>query len=63
MGVPACPWLRRAPDGRIRHLPLLDHLEKMGYNRVSFEHASAEELVYYRPDQLVARELLVITRN
>jgi tRNA (guanine10-N2)-dimethyltransferase len=53
----------RAPDGRIRHLPMLDHLEKMGYNRVRFEHASAEELVYYRPDQLVARELLVITRN
>jgi tRNA (guanine10-N2)-dimethyltransferase len=59
LAVPA--W--RGPDGRIRHLPLLDHLEKMGYNRVSFEHASAEELVYYRPDQLVARELLVITRN
>lgn len=53
----------RAPEGRIRHLPLLDHLEEMGYNRVSFEHASAEQLVYYRPDQLVARELLVITRK
>jgi tRNA G10 N-methylase Trm11 len=59
LAVPA--W--RAPDGRIHHLPLLDHLEKMGYNRMSFEHASEEQLVYFRPDQLVAREMLVITRN
>lgn len=59
LAIPA--W--RGPDGHIRHLPLLDHLEKMGYNRVSFEHADSEALVYYRPEQLVARELLVITRN
>jgi tRNA G10 N-methylase Trm11 len=59
LAVPA--W--NSPTGKIYHLPLLDHLEKMGYNRVSFEHARAEELVYYRPDQLVARELLVITRK
>ncbi len=59
LAVPA--W--RGPNERIHHLPLLDHLEKMGYNRVSFEHARNEELVYFRPEQLVARELLVITRN
>ena len=58
LAVPA--W--KAPNGRIYHLPLLDHLEKMGYNRVSFEHAEAHDLVYYRPEQIVARELLVITR-
>jgi tRNA (guanine10-N2)-dimethyltransferase len=59
LAVPA--W--RAPDGHIHHLPMLDHLEKMGYNRVSFEHARDVDLVYFRPDQIVARELLVITRN
>jgi tRNA G10 N-methylase Trm11 len=59
LAIPA--W--RSPDGRIYHLPLLDHLEKMGYNRVSFEHARNKELVYFRPEQLVARELLVITRK
>jgi len=59
LAVPA--W--RAPNGRIHHLPLLDLLSEMGYNRVSFEHASEEQMVYYRPDQLVARELLVITRK
>lgn len=59
LAVPA--W--RAPNGRMHHLPLLDLLSEMGYNRVSFEHASEAEMVYYRPDQLVARELLVITRK
>jgi len=59
LAVPA--W--RAPNGYVHHLPLLDHLEKMGYNRISFEYASDTELVYFRPDQIVARELLVITRK
>jgi len=59
LAVPA--W--KSPSDHISHLPLLDHLEEMGYNRVSFEHARNAELVYYRPEQLVARELLVITRK
>lgn len=59
LAIPA--W--KAPDGTIFHLPLLDHLEKIGYNRMSFKHSSEQELVYYRPDQIVARELLVITRK
>jgi len=59
LAIPA--W--RAPNGHVHHLPLLDHLEDMGYNRVSFEHVRSPELLYYRPDQLVARELLVITRK
>ena len=59
LGIPA--W--KSPNGKIYHLPLLDHLEEIGYNRVSFRHSSEQELVYYRPDQIVARELLVITRK
>ena len=45
------------------HLPLLDQISDLGYNRMSFEHASNENLVYYRENQIVARELLVIIRN
>jgi len=59
VAVPA--WIN--PNGKIHHLPALDHLEKMGYNRVSFMHAGEAEMVYYRSDQTVARELLVITRK
>ena len=51
------------PSGRNHGLPFLDHLLEMGYNRISFEHLGASELVYFRPDQIVARELLVITRK
>ncbi|HSX29139.1 MAG TPA: hypothetical protein VLE73_01110 [Candidatus Saccharimonadales bacterium] len=59
LAVPA--W--KAPNGHIHHLAALDHLEKMGYNRLQFEHAPEDELVYYRPEQTVARELLVIIRK
>lgn len=59
LAVPA--W--KAPNGRLHHLSVLDHLSDIGYNRVSFAGARPEELVYYRPDQIVARELLVITRK
>lgn len=59
LAVPA--W--QAPNGRLYHLGLLDQLGVLGYNRVSFSWASEQEMVYRRPDQLVARELLVITRK
>lgn len=59
LAIPA--W--RGPNGQLHRLPLLDHLEKLGYNRTRFEHAKDTDLVYFRPEQLVARELLVITRK
>ncbi len=59
LAIPA--WIN--PNGRINRLPLLDHLEKIGYNRISFEHARQQELIYSRPGQIVGRELLVITRK
>jgi tRNA G10 N-methylase Trm11 len=59
LAVPA--WQVR--NNQFKHLPLLDSLEEIGYNRLRFEHAGNDELIYYRADQLVARELLVITRK
>jgi tRNA G10 N-methylase Trm11 len=59
LAIPA--WQQK--PGRFIHLPTLDHLEKLGYNRVSFEHSRVQELIYSREDQIVARELLVITRK
>jgi tRNA (guanine10-N2)-dimethyltransferase len=59
LAIPA--W--QAPNGHMHHLSVLDQLEVLGYNRVSFSWASEQEMVYRRPDQLVARELLVITRK
>jgi tRNA (guanine10-N2)-dimethyltransferase len=44
-------------------LPLLDHLEKIGYNRMSFKNVDTNDLIYFRPNQLVARQLLVLSRK
>jgi tRNA G10 N-methylase Trm11 len=59
LAVPA--WQTR--PNHFKFLPLIDQIEDLGYNRVSFEHSGDEDLVYYRPDQFVARQLLVITRK
>ncbi len=48
---------------QFKHLPCLDDLEKLGYTRVSFAHASNKELIYFRDDQFVARELVVLVRK
>jgi len=59
LAVPA--WHTR-PD-KFKHLPLIDSLSELGYNRVSFEHVRDDQLIYYRPGQTVARQLIVITRK
>jgi tRNA G10 N-methylase Trm11 len=48
---------------QIRHLPVLDDLESLGYNRIDFEHANREDLIYHREDQIVGRELVVLTKE
>jgi tRNA G10 N-methylase Trm11 len=58
----AVPAWQTKPD-QFKHLPLIDQISDLGYNRVSFEHVREENLLYYREDQIVARELLVITRK
>ncbi len=58
LAVPA--WITRSG---VKHLKTLDSLEELGYNRLSFVHADNQDLIYYRKDQIVARELLVLTRK
>ena len=58
IAVPA--W--NTPDG-IRHLPLIDHLSEMGYNQHSFSHVDNRGLLYYRSDQVVARELVIVSKR
>jgi hypothetical protein len=48
--------------GQFKHLPVLDSLRELGYNRISFEHARDSELIYFREDQIVARELLILEK-
>ena len=63
-GTPLCiaapAWFVR---GQIYHLPSLDDLESLGYNRIDFVHANREDLVYHRTDQVTGRELVVLTKE
>jgi hypothetical protein len=59
IGVPA--W--RANDGTFTHLPLTQQLGTLGYQQLSLKTATLEQLLYYRDDQVVARELLVLVKK
>lgn len=50
-------------NNHFKHLSVLDQLTDLGYNRIALEHAGFNDLLYYRPDQLVARELVILIRN
>lgn len=56
LAVPA--WQVRLGDHK--SLPLVDQIHDLGYNQVSFEHAP-EPLIYSRKDQIVARQLIILT--
>lgn len=53
----------QAPSGHVHHLTALDQLSDLGYNRVRFSWAKEQEMVYRRPDQVVARELVVLIKK
>ena len=58
LAVPA--W--KTPNGYL-HLPVLDQLDKLGYNQLVFSHVDAKHLVYARADQIVARQLVVLQKQ
>lgn len=64
-GTPLCvavpAW--RDANGSFHHLPLTRQLETLGYSRPTLKNVKAEELLYYREDQVVARELLVLVKS
>jgi tRNA G10 N-methylase Trm11 len=63
-GTPLCiavpAW--RSSDGSFTHLPLIRELKKLDFTPKKFTAVSSEQLLYYREDQVVARELLVLTK-
>lgn len=63
-GTPLCvavpAW--RATTDHITHLALIDRLAHLGYTRHNFSTVQNDQLLYYRENQVVARELLVLTR-
>jgi len=63
-GTPLCiavpAW--RDKTGQFTHLPLIATIARLGYKPHEFTNISQNDLLYYRADQIVARELLVLTR-
>jgi tRNA (guanine10-N2)-dimethyltransferase len=63
-GTPLCvaipAW--RDATGTVTHLPLIENLEALGYTHRKLTHARHHELIYYREDQVVARELLFLEK-
>lgn len=50
------------PSG-FKHLALLTDIESLGFERRNFINATPEDLLYYREDQIVAREMLVLIKK
>jgi len=59
IGVPA--W--KDIDGHFTHLPLVTKVEELGYSYVEMRNVRPDQLLYFRPDQVVAREILVLVKN
>jgi tRNA G10 N-methylase Trm11 len=58
IAVPA--W--RSKNGDITHLPLIETVGRLGYKPYEFQHVSKNDMIYYRENQVVAREILVLTK-
>lgn len=59
LAVPA--W--QIKPNHFKYLPLIDQIADLGYNHIQFEANSGSNLIYYRPNQIVARQLLVLVRK
>lgn len=64
-GTPLCiavpAW--KSINNDFTHLPLINDVESLGYERYDFKNINNKELLYFREDQIVARELLVLVKK
>lgn len=64
-GTPLCiavpAW--RDQVGQLVYLPLIDELGHLGYKRLHLQYAKDSDLLYFRPNQIVARQLLLLIKN
>lgn len=59
LGVPA--W--KDTEGHFTHLPLVTNVEELGFEYVQMRNVRPDQLLYFRPDQVVAREILVLVKQ
>lgn len=64
-GTPLCvavpTW--RDTKGKFTHLPLIKNIEQLGFVQYQFKNIQSGDLLYYREGQVVARELLVLSKS
>ena len=64
-GTPLCvavpAW--RDTHGNFTHLPFINSVGKLGYKQISLKHVTRDQLLYYRENQVVARELLLLEKT
>lgn len=64
-GTPLCiavpAW--RSADGSLSQLPLISDLDQLGFRRVHCRHVNDKDLIYFRPNQIVARQLLLLIKK
>ncbi len=63
-GTPLCiavpAW--KSKEDTFTHLPFIAHLDKLGYRRRELTLVNPDQLLYYRENQVVARELLLLEK-
>jgi tRNA G10 N-methylase Trm11 len=59
LAVPA--W--RDNNGDFTHLPLLHDIESLGYSWQELKYVDTKHFAYYREDQIVARQLLLLKKS
>ena len=59
LAIPA--W--RRPDHSFSHLNIVDEIQKLGYNVCKFKHATPTDLLYYRENQIVARQIILLRKS
>jgi tRNA G10 N-methylase Trm11 len=64
-GTPLClavpAW--RSTTGWFTYLPVINKLESLGYEWQQLENVDTQKLTYYREDQVVARQLLLLMKT
>ena len=63
-GTPICVAIPAWKDinNTFTHLSLIHELTSLGYTQYQFKNIGPQDLLYYREDQVVARELLVLVK-
>lgn len=58
LAIPA--W--RRPSGEFSCLDIVDEIQKLRYNVHKFKHATPSDLLYYRENQTVARQIILLKK-